>query len=271
MNDFKFVSEKYSIHKTKNYRLSIQVNPDGLSLLVLDRDNKVLKIIHRFTRTIEGARKLFRSEEELIKLRELSFASCKILINSPTISLFPEQELTEVSEEGMMQIEFEKPEKPQFKTRKLADERISYSFYPEDLMGFHSDFRNNPGLYHVSGLFLDYVCEKAESNKDATFIYTSPGIIHIAYLSGKELKYFNVYRGKNDEELLYHLINTCHRLNIREESPVYYSGHIVKSDEKYTVMSRYFKNISFLPNEFDFELAGNINENYFSYLLRSIQ
>jgi len=108
------------------------------------------------------------------------------------------------------------------------------------------------------------------SENDACYIYTTPGILHFAQIDQNKLLYYNIYTGRNDNELLYHLVNTLQKLEIKTGTDVFYSGHIVKTDEIWKVMSRYHKNLKILPNEFDFELAGNVNENYFSYLLRSL-
>ena len=80
MNDFKFVSEEYSKNNTHKYRLSIQINPDGFSVLMIGEENTILQIIHTQTNAIENTRKLFRSEENLINLRELTFKSFDLFI-----------------------------------------------------------------------------------------------------------------------------------------------------------------------------------------------
>jgi hypothetical protein len=47
MNDFKYVSEDYNLNHTKNYRLSIQLNRDGFSVLIASEEKKILKIYHK--------------------------------------------------------------------------------------------------------------------------------------------------------------------------------------------------------------------------------
>ena len=47
MNDFKYVSDDYNINKTIAYRLSIQLNPDGFSVLIADAHKNILFLFHR--------------------------------------------------------------------------------------------------------------------------------------------------------------------------------------------------------------------------------
>lgn len=268
MNDFKFVSEKYSIQNTQNYRLSIQVNPDGFSLLLVDNEENIISIIHRQTGSVNNTQKLFKQEEELIKYRELSFHSFTLLINSNRISLAPAE--INMDSDILMNIDFGSFEKDAIRHRKFQDKQLNYYFeINQDFQNFLSDFRNNPVPEHLSGFFMDYIFLHYHGEGDACYIYTTPRILHFAQINQDKLLHYNVYTGRNDDELLYHFVNTLHKLQIKTGTDVFYSGHIVKTDEIWKIMLRYHKNLKTLPNEFDFELAGNINENYFSYLLRS--
>ncbi len=269
MNDFKFVSEKYSIQNTENYRLSIQINPDGFSLLMLDEEGKVITIIHRQTGSVKNTQKLFKQEEDFIKYRELSFRSFSLLINSNRVSLAPSE--MEINPELLMDIEFNSVKKDGIRKREVQDKNFSFHFeIDNDINSLLSDFRNNPKPEHLSGFFIDYIFSVHSNEEDAYYVYSTPCLLNIARIKQNKLLYYNVYTGGNDEELLYHFVNTLHKLHIKNNTNVFYSGHIVKTDEIWKVMERYHKNIKILPNEFDFELAGNINENYFNYLLRSL-
>lgn len=270
MNDFKFVSEKYSIKNTQDYRLSIQVNPDGFSLLILDKEGNIITIIHRQTGSVTNTRHLFKQEEELIKFRELSFRSSSLLINSSKVSLAPPE--IDVDADMLMHIQFGSLRKNKLERKATKDKQINYCFViDQDLNNLFSDFRNHPVIEHLTGSFLDYIFSVHKHDKNACYIYTSPSICHFARLDKTTLQYYNLYRVRNDEEFLYHFVNTLDKLQLESDSEeVYYSGHIVKTDEIWKIMSGYHKNIITLPNEFDFELAGDMNENYFSYLFKTI-
>ena len=55
MNDFKFVAEKFDIQNTLQYRLSIQVNKDGFSVLICDEASKLLQLQHFQTGSINDS------------------------------------------------------------------------------------------------------------------------------------------------------------------------------------------------------------------------
>ncbi len=270
MNDFKFVSEKYSIQNTKNYRLSIQVNPDGFSVLAVNREGNILKIIHRKTGSITATQKVFKTEEDIIKLRELSFLSCILLVNSSKVILCPSEELFGLKPHILTNLEFENFNGSSTEKRDLKEKNISYNFVIDpELQNFFSSFHNEPRVNHLAGEFLGYIFARPEQDDISCYIYTTPGIMHLAIVKEGELEYYNVYSGKNNDELLYHLMNTLRILKIDNNCGIYYSGHIVKTDDIWKILVRYRKDIRILPNEFNFELAGTINENYFTYLLKS--
>ena len=63
MNDFKYVSENYNLNKTIAYRLSIQLNPDGFSVLIADVHKNILFLFHRKSESL--ARSLTELRENM--------------------------------------------------------------------------------------------------------------------------------------------------------------------------------------------------------------
>jgi hypothetical protein len=271
MNDFKFVSEEYSIHNSKNYSLSIQLNKDGFSVLVSGEGNKILTIIHRQTGSLENTRKVFKNEEDYIKLRELSFKSFSILINTNQVSIYPGENITSAGPENLFKLEFEDQTGSYLKTSELESFKgITVFRISHEIDEFINSFRNDPEIRHLTSQFLNYISLRKPENKNSVFIYTCPGIIHLAYLFFDDLKFYNSFSGKNNDELLYHLMNSLRQLNLPPDSGIFYSGHLRQNDHSWKILNKYLPELKILPNEFNFELAWDVNENYFSYLLNEL-
>jgi len=270
MNDFKFVSEEYSIHNSKNYRLSIQLNKDGFSVLIKSDKNKILSIIHRQTGSLENTRKAFKYEEDFINLRELSFQSFTILLNTSLATVLPE-EITAIHDKvDIFRMEFDVEKQSLIKSKKIDALGSTVVFnIPEDIEKFISSFYNKPVIDHISSEFLKYILKTPVESKYNFFIYTSPGILHLALLFYGELKFHNSFNCKNNDEMLYHLMNSIRQLKISSSTHFYYSGHLKDNDNSWKILLKYLPKLKQLPNEFSFELAWDVNENYFSYLLNS--
>ena len=91
MNDFKYVSENYNINKTIAYRLSIQLNPDGFSVLIADVHKNILFLFHRQTEDFTESLTELRENMDLIPLANLRFARVNILVNTPEFILIPSE------------------------------------------------------------------------------------------------------------------------------------------------------------------------------------
>ncbi|MGC9343210.1 MAG: DUF3822 family protein [Bacteroidales bacterium] len=265
MNDFKFVSEEYSIHKSKNYRLSIQLNPDGFSVLVVNEERKVLKILHVQSGSYEESFKLFKSKEELIKLRELSFKFVQILLNNERVSLVPNHDDYHANFKKYFYIDFVKQKESRVLNRVIDNSDISCVYeIDETLDTIIQGFRNNPSVRHIGPDILSGLLSE-NNEKNIARVYTSPGLIHLGIASAGKMEFYNVFKWTTEEEMLFYLMNTLRKYNI-EDLFVEYSGHIKKNGSAIKLLKKYIPGIHILPNVFSFEIAWDINENYFSYL-----
>jgi hypothetical protein len=265
MNDFKFVSEEYSIQNSKNYRLSIQLNPDGFSVLVVNEEHKVLKILHVQSGSYNESIKLFKSKEDLIELRELSFKSVQILLNNERVSLLPNHVEYQSNLKNYFYIDFEKEKESRVLNKVIDNSEISCLFEIDEILNsFILGFRNNPSVNHICPSILSGLLSE-NNEKNIARIYTSPGLIHIGITNLGKLEFYNVFKWTTEEEMLFHLMNTLRKFNM-EDLSVEYSGHIKKNGSAIKLLKKYIPGIHLLPNVFSFEIAWDINENYFSHL-----
>ena len=95
MNDFKYVSEQYDLNKTIAYRLSIQLNPDGFSVLIADIHKNIMFLFHRQSETNAESITELKENTDLFPITKLRFNKAVILINTQEFTLVPQELYTE--------------------------------------------------------------------------------------------------------------------------------------------------------------------------------
>lgn len=271
MNDFKFSDDsKYTIQNTLDYRLSIQLNLDGFSFLMSDKDCQVLKIQHHCTGSIEKTLEVFRQKNSLDELTRISFAKLVIIINTNLFSLIPESLYDENYKSLLLSHSIPINEEDEIKSNSIEglESNILYKL-SSNHQEFIKLFKNSPYISHLSSVLLPYALRKTNGNGIA--FYTAGEILHICDFSNNELQFYNAFPFKDSKEMLFHILNTSKILNKNKGSKkVYYCGDLNPESEVYTSLIKYLPEIQAFPNEFPFGLAGDLNENYFSNLLASL-
>ncbi|MBE0655996.1 MAG: hypothetical protein IH594_19505, partial [Bacteroidales bacterium] len=75
------------------------------------------------------------------------------------------------------------------------------------------------------------------------------------------------YECSNDDEIIYHIMNTIRNNEYPTSMEIFYAGHLVKKQTPWKLLSSYLPGIKLLPNIFPFELSWDVFENYFTYLM----
>ncbi len=271
MNDFKFSDDsKYKIQNTLDYRLSIQLNLDGFSFLMSDKDCQVLKIQHHYTGSIEKTLEVFRQKNSLDELTRISFTKLVILINTNLSSLIPESLYDENYKSLLLSYSLPINEEDEIKSNSIKGLKSNILYkLSSNHQEFIKLFKNSPHIYHLSSVLLPYALRRTKGNGIA--IYTAGKMLHICDFSNNELQFYNAFPFKDSKEMLFHILNTNKILNKNKgRKKVYYSGELNPESEVYTSLIKYLPEIQSFPNEFPFGLAGDLNENYFSNLLASL-
>ncbi len=271
MNDFKFADDtKYNIQNALDYRVSIQLNLDGFSFLMTDSECHVLKIQHLNTGSIEESIEIFRQDNSLDELTRISFNKLEILINTNQFTLIPEALFNEKDKKFLLSHSIQLNEGDSIESASIKDLK-SHAIYSLNtkLQDFIQLFKNSPRISHLSSVILPYALKKTDGN--GMSLYTAGKMLHICDYSNNELQFYNVFPYNDSKELLFHILNTTKKLNIETGSKnIYYSGDINSESENYRSIVNYIPDLQVFPNEFSFEIAGDLNENYFSTLLASL-
>ncbi len=271
MNDLKFISDKYNLQEAENYSMSIQLNPDGFSVLITGESGNPLKIIHRNTEEYTEIISLLKNDDDLREVPAFTFKDSVIVLVNTLGSLIP--------------VEFS-----QVNYRRLLysiDHQITDNQYiivsPESFFGYSlsfsltepqkeivGNFKNSPRLVHISQPFLELLNVRISADP-VMFLYTFGNILLLSVLRENTLLFHNMVSISGGNDIVYHTMN-CYR-NIFDEKDslkVIYSGDLLKESEYLQILGRYLGEIDFFPNLLGFELAGDINENYFIHLQQSV-
>jgi len=269
MNDFKFVDEKYNIQNTTEYRLSIQVNPDGFSVLMCDDDTKILKIIHQNAENFEEILKIFSEDDSIDILKRISFKEINILINTTDFSFVPELIYEKDTQKLFLAHSSEISDNDIIKSTRV-DENSSRLIFKidQDFQALIKLFKNSPNILHLSNTIIPYIFKKIKG--DGIAFYSTSSIIYVCYFKDNKLLFFNAFSYANEAEMIYHAVNCVKKLNPDTDTKEYYYGHLSMESEAYQLFHKYFPKLEQFEKELKFGIAGELNENYFSNLLESI-
>lgn len=270
MNDFKFVSDKYDIKYTSEYRLSIQLDRDGFSVLICDSDKNVLKIQHIHTGSQEKTIEIFKNDLELDHLKRLRYQYFDIVLNSSEFNLIPNELVNNDNERFLLSHSISLAENDSivqipidsFETTALIKiDTLTYSFI--------NLFKNSPEISHISNPFLNY-CHRKSTHKEV-FIYSAGNVLHICKLDQNKLVFYNSFACNSITDQIYHILNVSEKINKESEiCKLFYFGEAGYTSDDFKLLCHYIPGLEQLPNEFEFGLAGELNENYFSNLLEHL-
>ncbi|HYW96790.1 MAG TPA: DUF3822 family protein [Bacteroidales bacterium] len=270
MNDFKYVSDDYNINKTITYRLSIQLNPDGFSVLIADAHKNILFLLHRKGENFGDNLSEFKDNMDLYPVTNLRFARSVILVNTTEFTLVPSEYYSEDLRELYIRFSHPLMDFEQVMTNRLEnpDARLLFKL-KEKHIGLIKSFHNSPAIVHSSVPYLEYIMTGYQG-EDGLFIHHTGNLLSLSRTRNNQLELHNIIEAVDDNDITYHTLNTFKHLGMnRDSDKILYSGTLNENSEAVNILSRYIGQIVPLKNEFPFELAGDLNENYFINLLKS--
>ncbi|MCK4921834.1 MAG: DUF3822 family protein [Bacteroidales bacterium] len=269
MNDFKFIDERYNIQNTLEYRLSIQVNPDGFSVLMCDSDSKIIKILHHNTGNFEKTLEIFRQDDSIDELKRISFKEINILINNCDFSFVPKVLYEKDTEKIYLSHSTIISDDAKIKSTRIDenDSRLIFKL-DSDIQALIKLFKNSPNILHLSNSILPYIQKKIQGN-GITF-HSTGNILYVAYFKQNKLIFFNAFHYMDPSEMVFHAVNSFKKLNIDSNPTSYYYGDMDSESKAYDLLKKYFPELQQFDKEIPFGIAGNLNENYFSNLLESL-
>jgi hypothetical protein len=269
MNDFKYVSEDYNLNHTKNYRLSIQLNRDGFSVLIASEEKKILKIYHKNLRNQLAIAGELRDNPFLKEITKLNYAKVKIILNNRSFTLIPNEFYDSDTSMAFFKLEHKLSRTAAIHSTFLISENIRLIFDSSSFSDLTRMFVNSPEITHIFEFQIKYIRKKINPG-NAIFLYHGGKTLYISSFIQGKFTSCNAFDTNTKNDILYYsylfLKETASQYG---EMEVYFSGMLSENDLRSTQLEEFITDLHSLPNEMPFEMAGFDFENYFTNLLVS--
>lgn len=269
MSDFKYLSEEYNLKNTNNYRLSIQLNQDGFSVLVANEDKKILKIYHKNCPNPSAISNELKDNPFLHEITKLRYKKTRILVNNCSYSFVPETFFDSKTSLSFFKLEQNLSDSGTIYNHVLNFESINLIFDSSAYSSSIKMFLNAPEIIHICEPHLKYVKKNLDSG-NAVILYQGGKTLHISCFINGKLNTCNAFEIGSVKDFHYYSYAFLKNNFIEHGNmPVFYSGMISDSAIRSCEFDEFTTEIKSLPNEMPFELAGFEYENYFTNLLVS--
>lgn len=270
MNEFRYLSEEYKGQNTKQYRLSIQLNADGFSVLTRSNEGSILQLMHRNRMNTEEMIRLFKEDNEFLQLTHLSYERVVLLFGSPLTTLVPR----ELYEPGLKRLYFENLI-PAKESELIMDSEIGLFDaillfkLNEAEKRFLLLFRNEPEISHYSAFFPESHSSYPNFG-NASFIYVNSGsVLQTCYRNGS-LEFHGFSEWTEASDLVYHVLNVMKQVYGKPlQHPLYFSGIMTTGGEEAAMFKQYLKTVVPMRNELPFDIAGLASESFYTNLYYS--
>ncbi|SDM61151.1 Protein of unknown function [Daejeonella rubra] len=124
----------------------------------------------------------------------------------------------------------------------------------KNIVGINSDLHlalnsifHHPKIYGQASTYIQGIKKNYKQNTEPSlFIDIHKKHIQIAYFKQSELSFYNMFDCINADELNYFVLNIIESLQLDiEQTSVILSGNVIKDDEYYQRIEKYFKDIKF--------------------------
>ncbi len=270
MNDFKYVSDQYDINKANEYRLSIQLNPDGFSVLTANHHKDILFLFYRKTLSFKESLTELRENTVLLPVTSMKYARARILVNTPEFTLVPEDLYSSDLKELYYRYNHPLKDYEQILSARFETQNSILLYkLDEEYISLIKSFHNSPEIIHSSIPYIDYIHDY-QCGENEVFIHQAGHLLSVTTFTNGSLLLHNIHQIDSDNDVVYHTLNTIRQINVnRGMARILYSGTLDEGGYAMKTLLRYVKEILPLKNEFPFELAGDLKENYFINLLKS--
>ena len=258
--------ETLDINSTENYELSLQVSPDSLIFSILDSIRNKFVLIRSFE---ADENKYFNADkiDELISKDDFlikKYKKVNIIMPSPKHTIVPAVLYDPGKKDEYFSFNHTNDEGNIIISNKLNDPDTFVIFSVSKAI---SEIINNhyPGIhpYHHIKPLLNYISHNRKSvNGDHSHIHVERDFFNLIIFNNNILSFCNSFNYRNISDILYFVLNVYKKLDIKQESTVYFSGLTEKYDDLSSNLSIYIRTIKFS------EPSGNFT---FSYVFNDVE
>ncbi|MBW6492040.1 MAG: DUF3822 family protein [Lentimicrobium sp.] len=248
---------------TRQYNLSIRLNPDGLSFSVYSIPHKKYIALEsfRFPETFQmhgGALAISVYLDQIAKtIDEKSwllseFKNRIVIYNTKIYTLIPEPLFNAHKIITYLGFVHKIGDGDTVLTSKFQtpDSRIVFGINSTIYKEINSWF-NNPALIHHAGALIESVLPafKHSDTGNPVFLNITNKLIDIIVLRNNNLNFVNSFEWRASTDIVYFLLFVLDQLSMNPgKVNVYLSGEIDENDENHQLLSKYIRNLEFLSH-----------------------
>ena len=261
-----------ALHKadSENYKLSIQLSPDGFSFCIFNEaQNKFLSIESNALRNVKNIDNFCILFEDVFQNHQwlnLSYKRVNILFESSKSTLIPTPLFDAKETENYTKFNFTFSDDQKIRTDKLVNVD-AYKLYavPKQLIDLLQRLYPGYHLFSHAGVLIEslLILNKNLPAHKRCYVNVRNSYIDIVITEGGKLLYYNAFNFKTKEDFIYYLIFVLDQLKLNpEEIELVLSGFIDKNSKLFEMVYKYVRNITFPP------LTDSFN---YSYIFNDIQ
>jgi hypothetical protein len=255
------------LHNAGNYRLSIQINPDGFSFLITDDACGIHKLNHNATGSYAGTFLALKEDVEFLPLTGINFKQVKLILNTHRSTLIPQNLFDVELQDFIFSLNHPVSGTGKLFNNLIPEFQITILYEVEaELLKILGLFKNHPEISHSSCPYLTYLKSKFP-NPEGIFVNIAGGLLTLTQFDQEALLYHNIIPISGETDIIYHILNACRQFSENSCNQIFLSGTTTENSESMRQINKYIPHIVHLRNELPFELAWDLNENYFTNLL----
>lgn len=250
--------------QTRQYNLSIRLNPDGLSFSVYSIPHKKYIALEsfRFPETFQTPGGSLATTVYLDQIAKTidekpwmaaEFKNRIIIYNTRIYTLVPEPLYKVENQADYLRFVHKINEDDLILSSKFhaLDTRVVFGINKNIYREINAWF-NNPGLIHHAAALTESILPrfKHTDSENPVFLNISSKFIDIIVLRNNTLNFMNTFEWKAPTDIAYFLLFVIDQLSLNPgKINVYLSGEIDENDDNYQLLSRYIRNIGFLSHK----------------------
>lgn len=243
--------------------LSIQVNLNGLSFCILNRNsNKIefLNVIY-FEEKLTPFETLSKLKEELASNTVFSddFNTVTVVHYNELSTLVPKALYNEANNAEYLKfnskiLKTDFIDSDQIKSKNSISVYVPYVNINNYIFETFGEFTYT----HASTVFIDAVYNSELASEDLLFINVEYASMQILVIKNNDIQLYNYFEFTTPEDFIYYILFTCEQKQLNPETlNLKLAGKIDEDDELYDIVYKYIRNVSFMSDHSNFLIKNS--------------
>lgn len=237
--DYSYIRESFNKDYSNNYILSIQLDPDGFSFYVRDKDS-LNKPLYWLSKRFEkpGIASLTRELNDFQEYDKNIFYKTIIIYHTDKFCLIPSEIYNPDNQDNYMRLTHSLPDNINFHTSDILELKVKALFcLPEELNRLIKLKFPTAMLVHSACPALNFGIRKSEKT---CIIYYYGTSLSITVFEKKDLKLFNIFSVSDKNDLIYYILNALKSCNQKVAETIFYISGVREEDSnEYNTLSKY--------------------------------